>query len=104
MSNRHTCLSLRVAARGMLAEMGSLQFAIASDLLRVLSRVPSYLNIEETHTVSMEVCEYLESLLLFGPRASMFMRERRHTEDGSTNTNRASLVDTVANEFRSMSV
>jgi hypothetical protein len=78
----------------MLAEMGNLQFAIASDMLRVLSRVPNYLNIEEAHTVSMDVCQYLENRMLFGSRASMFVRDRMHTEDGgSTDTNGASLVE-----------
>ena len=105
MAECHTSLSLRVAARDMLGQMGSLQFAIASDLLRVLSRVPNHLNIEEAHTVSMDVCEYLESRMMFGSRASMFVRDRMHTEDdGSTDTNRSSLVETIANELRSHSV
>jgi hypothetical protein len=89
MFNHHTCLSLRVAARGMLAEMGSLQFAIASDLLRVLSRVPNYLSIEEAHTVSMEVCQHLETCLLYGDGGGagapfLWARERINTEDGGT--------------------
>lgn len=84
--------------------MGSLQFAIASDLLRVLSRVPNHLNIEDAHTVSMDVCEYLESRMLLGSGESMSVMERRHMEVGTTDTNRTSLVETVANEVRSMSM
>lgn len=86
--------------------MGSLQFAIAADVLRVLSRVPNFMNIEEAHTVSMEVCEYLENCLLYGVRASVWPRDRRHTEDGGTQAraNTPTLIETVANEMRSHSV
>jgi hypothetical protein len=90
MSNHHTCLSLRVAARDMLAEMGSLQFAIASDLLRVLSRVTNHLNIEEAHNVSMEVCEYLECCLLRGSSAFRWVRE---------NGGRQTFVETLTSEL-----
>lgn len=106
LSNTHHSLQSRMTARSMLAQMGSLQFAIAADVLRVLSRVPNCMNIEEAHTVSMEVCEYLESRLLFGVRASMWERNRRDTEDGGTHarTNTPTLVETVANEVMSMGV
>lgn len=62
------------------------QFAIASDMLWVLSRVPNHLNIEDAHTVSMDVCEYLESCMLFGSVELMSMIERRHTEVGLKTT------------------
>jgi len=88
MSNTNHSLQSRITARNMLAQMGGLQFAIASDLLRVLSRVPNNLNIEEAHTVSMEVCEYLESRLLYAG------------DDGTQGrSNTPTLVETVVNEL-----
>lgn len=106
LSNTHHSLQSRMTARSMLSQMGSLQFAIAADVLRVLSRVPCFLDIEEAHTVSMEVCEYLESRLLYGSRAYLWVRERSNTEDGGTlaRANTPTLVETVANEVISMGV
>lgn len=61
---------------------------------------PNNLNIEEAHTVSMEVYEYLESRLLYGARNTC------NTEDGGTQAraNTPTLVETVVNKLSTIGV